>query len=503
MKRDEGQKLTDEQLAEIEKRIREIYGEALAGLEETINHYFDSFAKRDAEMQKLLKNGEITEEKYKQWRLAQMGRGKRFELMRDQVAERLTKANETAYAFINDRTPGVYTLNRNYGAYNIERYGVNANFVLYDEATVRYLIVKNPDLMPYYPKKLALKRGIDLEYGKKQITASVTRGILMGRSTRDIAADLRKHLTKMEIESALRAARTAVTAAENGGRAASDKLAVEMGIPLVYEWKAAHDSRTRRAHGMADGQTIEPGELFTVGGEKLEFPGDASHGASGWNLYNCRCRRLEWVKGHAPTRERYPEWLERRMEEDPDGTTLEFKKVARAAADKKQWEEYRAVVKNAVPNKFAEFQEMKYTKPEEWEYAKGLKRYLTAYPDSSRKYYDIQKEFVAAGIGKSNVVLPPERVRAYILPSGKHMPYHIMERMAERGITDDEVRSYVEEAKIMLAQWGGKRRMYLSNDGVSVVTKENEDWLYKTTWKREDFDEKTDKMMEVIKNAGL
>ena len=83
------------------------------------------------------------------------------------------------------------------------------------------------------------------------------------------------------------------------------------------------------------------------------------------------------------------------------------------------------------------------------------------------------------------------------------MPYHIMERMAERGITDDEVRSYVEEAKIMLAQWGGKRRMYLSNDGVSVVTKENEDWLYKTTWKREDFDEKTDKMMEVIKNAGL
>lgn len=330
MKRDEGQKLTDEQLAEIEKRIREIYGEALAGLEETINHYFDSFAKRDAEMQKLLKNGEITEEKYKQWRLAQMGRGKRFELMRDQVAERLTKANETAYAFINDRTPGVYTLNRNYGAYNIERYGVNANFVLYDEATVRYLIVENPDLMPYYPKKLALKRGIDLEYGKKRITASVTSGILRGRSTRDIAADLRKYMTKMEIESALRAARTAVTAAENGGRAASDKLAVEMGIPLVYEWKAAHDARTRPAHGAADGQTIEPGELFTVGGEKLEFPGDASHGASGWNLYNCRCRRLEWVKGHVPTRELFPEWYERRKKEEAeaeakdDAATLDF-----------------------------------------------------------------------------------------------------------------------------------------------------------------------------------
>lgn len=315
---DEGHKLTDKLLAEIVTRLREIYGEALAGLEETINHYFDSFAKRDAEMQTLLKSGEITEEKYKQWRLAQMGRGKRFKLMRDQVAERLTKANETAYAFINDRTPGVYTLNRNYGAYNIERYGVKANFVLYNEATVRYLIAQNPDLMPYYPKKLALKRGIDLEYGKKRITASVTSGILMGRSTRDIAADLRKYLKKMEIENALRAARTAVTAAENGGRAASDKLAVEMGIPLVYEWSAAHDARTRWAHGRADGQTIEPGKLFIVGGEKLEFPGDTSHGASGWNIYNCRCRRLSWVKGHAPTREKYSEWLKRREKEETE-----------------------------------------------------------------------------------------------------------------------------------------------------------------------------------------
>lgn len=397
MKRDEGQKLTDEQLTEIEKRIREIYGEALSGLEETINHYFDSFAKRDAEMQKLLKNGEITAEKYKQWRLAQMGRGKRFELMRDQVAERLTKANETAYAFINDRTPGVYTLNRNYGAYDIERYGVKANYVLYDEATVRYLIVKNPDLMPYYPKKLALKRGIDLEYGKKKITARVTSGILMGRSTRDIAADLRKHLTKMEIESALRAARTAVTAAENGGRAASDKLAVEMGIPLVYEWKAAHDSRTRRAHGMADGQTIEPGELFTVGGEKLEFPGDASHGASGWNLYNCRCRRLRWVKGHVPTREIYSEWLERREKEmaeaaaKDDAATLDF--LGADARDDLQKIVMRSTLK--LENGFAAFPENDVLR----EYVKAVKPLKT--------YFDValhgSPSAVAFGTKKTNM----------------------------------------------------------------------------------------------------
>lgn len=39
----------------------------------------------------------------------------------------------------------------------------------------------------------------------------------------------------------------------------------------------------------ADGQTVPNEEPFEVGGEKLMFPGDGSMGASGFNLYNCRC----------------------------------------------------------------------------------------------------------------------------------------------------------------------------------------------------------------------
>lgn len=68
-------------------------------------------------MKEKLDAGEITEQQYKQWRLAQMGRGKRFTALRDKVAERYTDANETAVAYVNDATPGIYTLNRNYSAY--------------------------------------------------------------------------------------------------------------------------------------------------------------------------------------------------------------------------------------------------------------------------------------------------------------------------------------------------------------------------------------------------
>lgn len=218
-----------------------------------------------------------------------------------------------------------------------------------------------------------MQRGIDLEFGKKQITASVTSGILMGSSTSRIAADLRERIVGMSVDSALRAARTAVTAAENGGRQSSYERAAEMGIEMTREWLATRDARTRHAHGMADGQRVAVDEPFIVGGEELMFPGDTSHGASGWNVYNCRCTLLSWIKGHERKRETYPEWLEKKFEEDPEGTALEFKKVARASADKKQWQEYRTIVGNAVPRSLDKFQDLKYTDSENWKSIKTLK----------------------------------------------------------------------------------------------------------------------------------
>lgn len=333
MKRDEGRILTDAELEALEKRIREMYGEAAKNLQQIIDEYFANFRLRDEEMQKLIGtivNGrEWTEEDYKQWRLAQMGRGQRFEALRDKLAERLTNANEVAISYVNDATPGIYTLNRNYAAYEVSDAG--GDFTLYDEQTVRRLIVEQPDLMPYYPKEKAVRRGIDLAFGKKQITNAVTSGILMGRSSRGIAADLRRRIVDMSIESAIRAARTAVTAAENGGRQATYEKAAEMGIELQREWIATKDHRTREWHGVADGQCVGVDEAFTVGGEKLMFPGDRSHGASGWNIYNCRCAVRGVIKGHGRKRETYNEWLKRSEEEQKKALTTYEKPVEKSA----------------------------------------------------------------------------------------------------------------------------------------------------------------------------
>lgn len=284
-------KWTDEQLEELEKKIAEVYSDAQKGLEKTARDYFNKFAERDEKERAKLESGKITEQQYKQWRLAQMGRGERFNKLAEEMAHRATETNEAAVAYVNDVTPSIYTLNRNHEAYMIERLGydmkIGQDFTLINEQTIKRMIVENPDVMPYYPPARAVKRGIDLEYGQKYIKKHVTSGILQGKGVGKIADDLQRDLTNMNRASALRTARTAVTSAQNGGRQATMERAVEMGIPIQKKWKCVHDICTRHEHAAADGQTVPVGEPFIVGGEKLMHPGDPS--GSGWNIYNCRC----------------------------------------------------------------------------------------------------------------------------------------------------------------------------------------------------------------------
>lgn len=293
---DLGHKLTDKELAKLERRIAKLYREAGEELQATIDAYFDQFKKRDEEMKALIgtvQNGkEWTEADYNQWRLNQIGRGERYQAMRDKVAQRATDANAVAVSYTNDATPGIYSLNRNYAAYTIERVTGNIGFDLWDEQMVKRLMVEQPDLMPYYPKDRALKRGIDLAYGKKQITASVTSSILQGKSIKHMADDLQKRITTMSRDSAIRTARTAVTGAQNAGRMDSYAAAEKMGIKLKKEWLATLDARTRHSHAMLDGEQVAQDKKFSNG---CRFPGDPQ--GPPWEIYNCRCTLIAAVEG--------------------------------------------------------------------------------------------------------------------------------------------------------------------------------------------------------------
>lgn len=289
--RDLGHKWTDEELEKLERRIARVYREAWDDLEQTVIDYFERFQERDEEMKNLIGteiNGKTwTEQDYLQWRLNQIGRGERFDDLAVKVAERYTKANEAAISYVNDETPSVYSLNRNYAAYTIEKVAGNVGFTLWDESTVKRLIKDNPDVMPYYPKERAVKRGIDLKYGQRQIKKSVTSGILQGKSVGKIAKDLQARVSEMNRASAVRAARTAITSAQNGGRMDSYKAASDMGIKVRKRWVATKDGRTRHAHQKLDGQTVDWNESFASELGKIRYPGDPR--AKPANVYNCRC----------------------------------------------------------------------------------------------------------------------------------------------------------------------------------------------------------------------
>lgn len=266
--------------------------------------------KEDEKAKKELAEGKITQQQYDRWKLSSTLTGQRYKDMQAKLAERVTKANEIATAYINGDMAKIYALNHSYTTQSIIRQGGDilkgVDFALINEEAVKRLIKENPDLMPYYPKEKAVKRGIDLAYGKKQITATIRSALIRGLSVPDTAKELMSKLKTMGRASAIRAARTAFTEAENAGRqAAADELA-KKGVILQKEWIATKGKRTREWHAEADGQKVDNDKPFKVKNYKgqvelLMRPGDKSFGATGSNLYNCRCGSGTVVVGFKST----------------------------------------------------------------------------------------------------------------------------------------------------------------------------------------------------------
>lgn len=142
----------------------------------------------------------------------------------------------------------------------------------------------------------------------------------------------------------------------------------------------------------------------------------------------------------------YEEWYKQNVKDRPEAETNE-KILKNRSSDKKQFEKFREVLGKNAPETLDSFQEIKYTDSKQWDYIKGLKDYLEKYPTSDKRYYDIGEELKRLRLTKA-VVLPPVQKQAYILPEGKRDPYHIMHRMVERHITDDEIRGYMSQAEI-------------------------------------------------------
>ena len=141
---------------------------------------------------------------------------------------------------------------------------------------------------------------------------------------------------------------------------------------------------------------------------------------------------------------------------------------------------------------------------------KGLDKYREKVPNAELWHYRLDKVLHEQKLVMPKAyVVPTEHKKAYILEDKAHKKYpaHIMKRMLERNITDDQVQKYVDTAIFSLSHYNDTRLAYYSIDGVTVLTKTADydgiEWITKTTWSKADFDETTDKILkEAKKYAG-
>ena len=305
--------LADGRLNDLSRRLQDLYTRTTYEMEDRLIPYFEQFEAQNAVWEQQLAAGEITERQFNAMRRDAVLQGEQWLAVRDRAALELTNTDELAAQMINGETPAFYAEAYNYNAFMTELqctasgYDL-APFTLYNEDAVRILMTEDPDLLP----AMAVDRVRDLEWNRSHIQQAITQGIIQGDSMDRVATRLQQ-VTNMDYNAAMRNARTASGAARHAGHDAAARRAVEAGVPMVKQWSATMDSRTRDSHLLMDGEEAEVGQPFSNG---LEYPNDPSGPPE--EVYNCRCGYLTFIKGvdHSHDLEGYQEWMQQNYYED-------------------------------------------------------------------------------------------------------------------------------------------------------------------------------------------
>lgn len=318
-------KQTEKILSQIERRVRKEYRQASKEVEQKLDRYFAAFRRKDEAKRELVKSGELSKQDYKAWRTSQLAVGKRWENMKDQLAQDYTNATVIARNISDGYMPEVYAINHNFATYQVETSAkVNTSYTLYSQQSVERLMRENPDILPQVGRTTQelIDSGVLKKWEMKNIQSTMIQGILQGESINALAKRMAYDVGATNYKDCVKHARTMTTATQNAGRADGYKRAEKMGIDMEQEWVAVLDGRTRHEHRQLDGQRRPVGEPFEVDGYKLDYPADPK--APYYLIMNCRCTLIGQLKGFERDTKEY------RQDPDLDGMSYEEWKQAKA-----------------------------------------------------------------------------------------------------------------------------------------------------------------------------
>lgn len=285
---DPAHEATDKEIERLRKRLHVQYSKAYKEMRARYEAAYADFQAEDAEWAKRVKSGDATERQHKRWREDKARDVEWMRHMVDTLSSQMSTCDQQAAAIVNGTSPGVFAENYNYGAYQVEGEShIDTAFTLVDADTVAQLVRDQPDLLPRIePRPSKAER-----WARRKITSAITQSVIAGDGIERAASRLRS-VVDMDERAAVRAARTALTGAENSGRLESYQRALGLGIGVRKQWLATLDGRTRDSHRQLDGESVDVGKRFSNG---LRYPGDPTGPAA--EVWNCRCTLVADVEG--------------------------------------------------------------------------------------------------------------------------------------------------------------------------------------------------------------
>lgn len=273
--------MTEKQLLkQLEKRLEAEYNNLDIEAQKEIEAFLEKYETAGSKEKKRL-----SEEEYEKWKKKFILYSTASSALIKKLSQISSKKNEKTAKIINEYMPKAYNTGAREWAKGFSvRFAKNVKMPdvkAIERASKRNQLLPKPRVD--IPK--------DLKWNERKIKSALLQSILKGESNPKLAKRLREAVG-MNKTSAIRNARTMMTASHNMGKQTFAEEAVEMGIKVKKMWIATNDDRTRDSHAEMDGVVVEVNEPFiltNMDGSQCELMYPADPDGDPEQIYNCRC----------------------------------------------------------------------------------------------------------------------------------------------------------------------------------------------------------------------
>jgi len=293
---DRGIQLTDVQLRALDKRLMQIYQDALQ----------QALARERAALSKLaafdvLQYPSMTYEQIQAQRLIYLNSAIRETDLVNHIAEEIAHGGTLAALDIQRTMGDAFGINLDWGRYTVDRQsGVFLNWPMLDRRTIE-IIMRNGQ-SPF--TQIAFnKLGQDVIITQR-LQNELIQAMLLGESRAQLVKRI-QNVTGQSLSQARRVAQTEVVRVQSQARFEAGNEAIDMGIGMQKQWISRMDSHVRDTHAAQTGEIVDYDEAFSNG---LMYPGDENGEPA--ETINCRCVLKDMVKNVPDSVKRYREQMQ-------------------------------------------------------------------------------------------------------------------------------------------------------------------------------------------------